>query len=116
MEYSLLQHLRALRPGGIVLILVFLLLPYLVDVAYYGDVTPTHYAQETIDDEEGAHSAIAKASLLFAVDQATSGAGVSFAGPNVTPQGSLQAGAFLLSEQLFLDSLISRPPPLLRSG
>lgn len=114
MEHSLLQHLRALRPvGGIVLILAFLLLPYLIDVAYYGDFTPTHYAQENINAEEGTHSVLAKASLLFAVDQTNSGAGVRFPDPDVTPLGSLQAGAFLLSEYLFLDSLISRPPPLL---
>jgi len=112
-QSSLLQDLRALPPGGgIVLVFVFLLLPYLIDVAYYGDFTPTHYAQENLDNEESAHSAVAKASLLFAHDQAMSGAGVRFPGPDVTPQDSLQAGDFLLSEHLFLDSLISRPPPL----
>ena len=114
MEHSLLQHLRALRPGGgIVLILAFLLLPYLVDVAYYGDFTPTHYAQETIDDEEGAQSAIAKASLSFAVDQAASEVGVSLSAPVVTALRSRQAGEYLPTQYPFLDSLTSRPPPVL---
>jgi hypothetical protein len=113
-QTSLLQDLRALRSGGgIALVLAFLLLPYLIDVAYYGDFTPTHYAQENIDDEEGARSGIAKASLLFAVDQANSGAGVRLPEPDVNTQGSLQVEAFLLSEYLFLDPLTSRPPPLL---
>jgi hypothetical protein len=113
-EHSLLQNLRALRPGGgTILILAFPLLPYLVDVAYYGDFTPTHYAQETIDDEEGADSVVAKASLLPTADQANSEAGVSLPELDVNLQGSLQAGAFLLSEYHFLDSLTSRPPPVL---
>lgn len=117
MRNSLLQDLRALRPGGgIILVLAFLLLPYLIDVVYFGDFTPTHYAQENINDEEGAHSVLARASLLFALAQANSGAGVRFPDPDVTPLGSLQSGAVLLSEYLLLDSLISRPPPLLRSG
>src|SRR5262249_18366422 len=33
------------------LAIALLALPYLVDVAFYGDFTPTHYAQETSLDE-----------------------------------------------------------------
>ena len=114
MERNLLDFVRAFRPGtGIVLVLAFLVLPYLVDVAYYGDFTPTHYAQETIDDGEDAESYVAKASLLlFAVDQANSGVRVSLPAPLVNTQESHQAGAFLLALSLS-ESLISRPPPAL---
>ena len=42
----LLQYFGCLRGRSCVTILAFLMLPYLVDVAYYGDFTLTHYAQE----------------------------------------------------------------------
>jgi len=112
--HSLLEHLRTLRPGsGFVLVLAFLLLPYLVDVAYYGDFTPTHYAQENSVDEEDARSIVAKASLLVAIDQAHSGVGVSPSAPVVNALGSPQAGEFLPTQYPFLDTLTSRPPPIL---
>ncbi len=114
MQNSLLQHLiGALRPGGgIVLVLAFLLLPYLIDVAYFGDFTPTHYAQENINDEEGAHSFVAKASLSFAVDQSISGVGLRLPAPDVNPQASFQPGTLLLFQYPISESLTSRPPPV----
>ncbi|HEY6084258.1 MAG TPA: hypothetical protein VIU63_02615 [Nitrospira sp.] len=45
----------------LLVVIAMLGLPYLVDVAFYGDFTPTHFAQEvvvdeTIQDEEGDRS------------------------------------------------------------
>ncbi len=34
------------------LVLALLVLPYLIDVAYYGDFTPTHFAQENLINED----------------------------------------------------------------
>ena len=115
MVHSLLQDLRTLRPGiGIVLVLAFLLLPYLVDVVYYGDFTPTHYAQENLIDEEDARSILPNASLLVAVDEANPGVGVRLLAPVVNAQTSLQAGASRLSHHYPIsESLTSRPPPVL---
>ena len=115
MVHSLRQHVRVLRPGsGIVLVFAFLLLPYLVDVTYYGDVTLTHYAQENIIDEDDARSILTKASLLAAVDEANSGVGVRFSALDVNAQVSFRAGAFLLSHHYPIsESLTSRPPPVL---
>ena len=117
MDHSLLQHLRTLRPGsGIVLVLAFLLLPYLVDVVYYGDFTPTHYAQENTIDEEDARTIIDKPSHLVAVDEAISGIRVRLLAPDVNAQASLQAGVLLLSYYPISESLTSRPPPPLLPG
>jgi hypothetical protein len=40
------------RKRLILLILAFLSLPYLVDVAFFGDLTPTHYAQENASNSQ----------------------------------------------------------------
>lgn len=47
-----MQYVDA-RSGSGILILVILLLPYCVDIAWYGDFTPTHYAQEKESVKDG---------------------------------------------------------------
>ena len=112
MTGELLQYLKGVRGGGYALILCFLLLPYLVDVAYYGDLTPTHYAQENSNDGEKVDSSDDQASLLCADDQAYSGE-AGFTIQDVGTPCNAPPRAVLPPPYLFLAALTSRPPPAL---
>ena len=57
------------KPLGLGLVILFLLVPYLVDVAYYGDYTPTHYAQANFSDGEEADSFDEKVAPGLTLDQ-----------------------------------------------
>ena len=111
MKHRLLEGLRGIRIGHCALIVAMLLIPYLVDVAYYGDLTPTHFAQENLQVEDvdssdatkslsssGGHAYPEQASCVRPVDDVTacSPAKTVFAPPN-----------------LFVASFTSRPPPTL---
>jgi hypothetical protein len=52
------DHLQSIPSDGrmILFVIAVLALPYLVDVAFYGDFTPTHYAQEIVSDEDPQNS------------------------------------------------------------
>ena len=117
MKRQLVQSLRDFRPGSSgVLVLAFLLLPYLVDVAYYGDFTPTHFAQKNVNDgEDGEEDLFAdgRGSPFFADDQAHSGVEVGLSSLDSYTQSSALASAVLPSHYLFVASLTSRPPPAL---
>ena len=117
MKCRLLQSLRDFRPGsGGVLVLAFLLLPYLVDVAYYGDFTATHFAQKNVNDgKEGEEDLFAdgKALRFLADDQAHSGVKVGLSPLDIYTQCSGPARAVISPHYLFVASLTSRPPPAL---
>ena len=69
-RYSLQTPLkRRSGPLGLGLVILFLLVPYLVDVAYFGDYTPTHYAQANFSDGEEASFFDGKPALALTLDQ-----------------------------------------------
>lgn len=112
MRGGLLQYLGGVRGGSCALILAFLLLPYLVDVAYYGDLTPTHYAQESLKTNDVARFD-AQESLLCADDRAHSRE-AEFTLQDAGTQCSAPLRAvFPPPQYLSLASLTSRPPPAL---
>ena len=117
MKRRLVQSLRDFRPGSSgVLVLAFLLLPYFVDVAYYGDFTATHFAQKnSTDGEDGEEdlSADGRGSPFFADDQAHSGVEVGLSPLDSYTQCSAPTSAVLPPHYLFVASLTSRPPPTL---
>ncbi len=48
---------------------IFVMLPYLVDVAYPGDLSPSHFAQEFVGDGEELDSSDGKSHLTASPDQ-----------------------------------------------
>ena len=110
MTRELLQYFRGVRGGGCVLILAFLLLPYLVDVAYYGDLTPTHYAQESVDNKNEVDRFDIQKSPLCANGQAHSGE-TSLTLQDAGTQCSTPTRTIFPPKNLFLASVTSRPPP-----
>lgn len=109
---ELLQYLRGVRGAGCVLILAFLLLPYLVDVAYYGDLTPTHYAQESLNNKKDVDRVDAQEFPLCADDPAHAGE-AGFTLQDAGAQCSHPPSTVLSPHYLFVVSLTSRPPPAL---
>jgi hypothetical protein len=111
MKHRLFQYLESFQGGSCFLILAFLLLPYLIDVAYYGDLTPTDSAQEKLkeceDDRFKPHS-----SFLYPNDQEYSGeADVARQAEDYVAHSP--AKAISRPQYLFIASRISRPPPAL---
>ena len=111
MSRRLVQYMISVRGVGGVLVLAFIFLPYCVDIAWYGDLTPTHFAQESIDGKE-VDPSTEKAPLPIVHDQVRS----------IEPRVSLQTVASRYidsvitikpSQYLLLFSLTSRPPPIL---
>ena len=95
----------------VVLAALLLLGPYLVDVAYYGDLTPTHFAQVVDSHEEEIVSDGIMASADDSVDDAIAvdRGSAHGAGPSCASDDS-KGGSFPLF--LALPSHTSRPPPL----
>lgn len=117
MKRRLVQSLRDFRPGSSgVLVLAFLLLPYLVDVVYYGDFTASHFAQKnSTDGEDGEEDLFAGGRVLpFSVDDhAHSAVEVGLSPLDSYTQCSAPTSAVLPPHYLFVASLTSRPPPTL---
>ena len=121
MTRRLLQHFRDFRPGGsaLVLVLTFLLLPYLVDVAYYGDFTANHFVKKHVNDvedgEEGEEDLLGVATVAphLVEDQEPSRVAIGLPPSNVHTSWSHPAEVVLTHECLFIISLTSRPPPVL---
>ncbi|HJT22002.1 MAG TPA: hypothetical protein VJ746_16115 [Nitrospira sp.] len=97
----------------IVLIIAFLSVPYLFDVAFYGDFTPTHFAQETTvradsdgPDDHSLASGGAQGRTIAVV-----AAGPPVPRPLTRGVDLLIAAVFRFSH-LPSASLISRPPPI----
>ena len=122
MKRRLLQSLRYCRPGGgSVLVLAFLLLPYLVDVAYYGDFTATHFAQKKLNSdgenngENGEEDLLGDgpASPVLADNQAKFKVGIGLPLSDVYALCRRPAETVFAPQYLFVVSLTSRPPPTL---
>jgi hypothetical protein len=106
----LFQYFRGVRRGTCVLILAFLILPYIVDVAYYGDLTPTHYAQENLTEGKKVDLSDARTSLLYADDQEQSiEAGITLQDAPTTCRPPVWA--VFPPQYLLFSWCTSRPPP-----
>ena len=112
MTRELLQYFRSVRGGGCALILAFLLLPYLVDVAYYGDFTPTHSAQESVDNKNEVDRFDDPESLLCTDSQAHAGE-AGFRLQDAGTHCGCPTNSVVPPHYLFLASHTSRPPPTL---
>ena len=110
---------RAFRhaTSALVLGLAFLAFPYIVDVVFLGDLTPTHYAQETqieMEDIRAVQDERVTSSITHDLDtfriiqiiQAIVSAGHSDYGRPIIPDAPTSPHRFLTSA-----SPISRPPP-----
>jgi hypothetical protein len=108
------DHLQSIPSDGrmILFVIAVLALPYLVDVAFYGDFTPTHYAQEIVTDEyvqDGDDNNFSFATndqdhvLLIEAPPATR--------PPVPAQDSSLSWAIFPLQPLISSLLISRAPP-----
>ena len=108
-----LQYRNSVRGRwGVVLFLSLLALPYLVDVAYYGDFTPTHFAQETFIEEDA--QALDDKSSFCSTDTQDDVVVSAIFPPlerQTCAQDHLSAGDLFLPPYLISASLVSRPPP-----
>ena len=113
-----LQSLRKFGlGGGGILVVIFLLLPYLIDFAYcYGDFGTPDFAQRNFNDgrdgEEDRYSGDTK-SLGLADGQATSPVALDILPPDVCRQLNHPRDTITAPDCLSVASLTSRPPPTL---
>lgn len=98
--------------GSLALIFAFLVVPYFVDVAWFGDFTPTHFAQENFIDED----------IQFVVNVPSSahdqndGLGNEnhpSTGAHSYQPSRLPAVSIFILQCLICASLLIRPPPTL---
>ena len=116
MKWQLFQSLpRNCESGScLVLIIAFLLLPYLLDVAYYGDLTPTHFAQESPTDAEEDLLGDPTGPPLQADDHTKAGMDTEVSPPVFI--GSFFSDRYsphVTLRRLDVASFVSRPPPAL---
>ena len=98
------------RSRNLLLIFAFLVLPYFVDVAWFADFTPTHFAQGNVVDEDS----------RFVDDEDIPSSGTDHAlirenYPPVEPHSykpdRSPTRAVFSNQTLICDSLSCRPPP-----
>ena len=113
MRYRLGQHLGSFRGGSGALVLAFLILPYLVDVAYHRDGDLTPYTQTYVTDGQECDLSEDEDSFLLADDQDTSLEELAQTLRDAhTQRGNPARMAFPL-QYPFLAALTSRAPPAL---
>lgn len=101
---------KPISPRSILLVVIVVLgLPYLVDVAFYGDLTPTHFAQEVVDesiqnDDEG------YLVFLLPAQNIPLGRKILLQHP-VRTLSDVPLDTSLPHDYLLFGSLISLPPP-----
>lgn len=104
---------RNVRGTRVVLFVIALLaLPYIIDVAYYGDFTPTHFAQENLIDEDP--EALDDKGLSLIADDQDDAVDIkisSHAQRHTGTRDRFSAGDVSPPQNLVAASLISRPPP-----
>ena len=113
MKRRLLQHLRGFRGGSGALVLAFLVLPYLVDVAYHGGGDPTQDTQTYINDGQDVDPSEDEDSLLPADDQEKSVVELGLTLRDASTQCDSHTRAVFPLQYLLLAALTSRPPPAL---
>jgi hypothetical protein len=113
-KHRLLQCQSNCRPGYsiLALVIVFFVLPYITDVAYYADHTPTHDAQENSKVEGKTEANHNKISLAVTDIQSDFVVGHGLTSRNVYKRIPYLASGTSSSQHLFLTLLISRPPPV----
>jgi len=116
MKRRLLSCLKGLQSGSrAALVLAFLLLPYVVDVAYYGDFTAVHFAHQNSKDtqnEEEDLFADGPTSSFLVEHQANPRAQVGLLPSDLHASRSHEAEPVLTREHLLITQHISRPPPI----
>jgi hypothetical protein len=93
-------------------VIVFFILPYFTDVAYYADQTPTHNEQEDSRIEGKTEANPEKIPFAVADFQTDSIVGHGFPSQNVYKKIPYLTIRTPSSQHLFLTLLISRPPPV----
>ena len=114
-KHRLLQCQSNCRPGYsiLALVIVFFVLPYFTDVAYYADQTPTHDAQENSKVEGKTEAGgYEKIPLAVADVQNDSVVGLGLTSQNVNNRIPYLIRGTPSSQHLFLALVISRPPPV----
>lgn len=104
-----MESLRNIRSGIGLFALLILLVPYCVDLAWYGDFTPTHYSQENIN--EGKSSSSRTSTVPILVEHLA----IVFEQPllpRTLIKTQLTAASWSWSDHLSESSFISRPPPV----
>ena len=114
MKHQVLQWHSNCRPGCsiLALVVVFFVLPYFTDVAYYADQTPTHNAQEDSRVEGKIEANPEKIPLAVADFQTDSIVGHGLPSQNVYKKIPYLTIRTPSSQHRFLTLLISRPPPV----
>lgn len=94
------------------LFIIFFALPYLVDVAYYEDLSPSHFAQAVLGNGEEVELSEAKACVSLpdnGFDHIASGSAMWKA---AVSWPVCQTKILVPPQYLFLAALTSRPPPI----
>ena len=114
MKHQLLQCQRHCEPGWsiLALVIVFFILPYFTDVAYYADNTPTHNAQEASKLEGKIEADFEKISLAVAAVENDFVIGDGLTLQDVSKRIACPTKGTPSVQLLFLALLISRPPPV----
>ena len=113
MKRRLVRYLRGCRSGSGALLIVFVLIPYLVDIgAYNGEGDSIPYATSVNDGKEGGPSEDHDA-LLPDDGQANSVRALDLMLRDLSTPLSDSGGIVCPPQCLFLASLTSRPPPAL---
>lgn len=93
-------------------LIIFCALPYLVDVVYCEDLTPSHFAQAVLGEGEDVDPPDTKACMFVPGDQFDWSGTDSAVWRTGLPCHVGQAVALVPSQFTLLASLTSRPPPI----
>jgi len=100
------------RGSHLFLFIALMALPYLVDVAYCEDLTPSHSAQALLGDASEADPSETKAAIPLVGDQyALAGIQWAVLKKDVLCQ-AFQSRMVVVAQHLSLALLTSRPPPI----
>ena len=102
------------RPGRskLALVMIFFVLPYITDVPYLEDQTPTQDAEENSKVEAKAEAGYDNNFLVVADVQVDSVVGHGLTPQDIYKRISSPTRGTPSSQRLFLALLISRPPPV----
>src|SRR5690242_16976554 len=107
----LLPDQKIARLSSCFLFMALFWLPYAVDVAYCGDLSPSHFGQALLGDGEDKDPIKAKAYLSVPFNLGLDSLGL-LAKDVVPVWGCSSHQTVLFSQYPFLSFLTSRPPPL----
>ena len=111
MTNRLSRYVGCVRRKPLLLILAVLSLPYLVDVAFLGDLTPTHYAQESTTDAHEEVDLLDGTASVPNVDEQLQNGTAAPTLRDIRMARRSAVPAILPLEQLFSAYYPFRPPP-----